>query len=178
MKLFLLIVILGAFHVAAFSQTPVPVVAINEAYLAKDDGSGHAGEPAINFKPTDIPIYCVVQLESAVPTTVKMELVAENVPGVKRDTRVVSTSYTTKDGQNRVNFNGRPAGKWVPGKYRADIYVDGKLSKNLIFEIKSESGSPAASTSFSPSTQKPRKPVAAKSRKKSNAPFTTDAVYH
>lgn len=177
MKLFLLIVILGVFQAAAFSQTPVPV-AINQAYLAKDDGNGHAGDPSSIFLPTDIPIYCVVQLESAIPTTVKMNLVAENVPGVKADTKVVSTSYTTKDGENRVNFNGRPAGNWVPGKYRAELFVDGKLVRNLTFEIKGQSGSAAASRSFVPNAQKPKKPIALKPRKKSNAPFTADAVYH
>lgn len=177
MKLFLLIVFVFVVQLTAFSQAPVPV-AINQVYLAKDDGSGHAGEPAANFKPTDVPIYCVVQLESAVPTTVKMDLVAERVAGVKPETKVVSTSYTTKDGQNRVNFNGRPAGKWVPGTYRADIYIDGKLAKNLTFEIKGDPGSATASRAFVPNTQKQKKPVAAKPQKKPNAPFATDAVYH
>jgi hypothetical protein len=100
------------------------------------------------------------------------------VAGVKPETKVVSTSYTTKDGENRVNFNGRPAGKWVPGKYRAEIFVDGKLAKNLTFEIKAETGSAAASRSFVPNAQNPNKPIAAKPRKKHNAPFTTQAVYH
>ena len=181
MKLFLLIVFVGVFQTIAFSQTPVPVavpVAINEAYLAKDNGSGQAGEPATNFGPNDIPIYCVIQLESAIPTTVKMNLIAENVPGVKPETKVVSTSYTTKDGENRVNFNGRPAGKWVPGRYRAEIYVDGKLAKNLTFEIKAPAGSVTAARPFVPNKQTPKKPVAEKPKKKSNAPFTTDALYH
>ena len=177
MKLFLLIIFVGVFQLAVLSQTPVPV-AINQAYLAKGDGSGHVGDPATNFTTTDIPIYCVVQLESAIPTTVKMELVAERVAGVKAETRIVSTTYTTRDGQNRVNFNGRPAGKWVPGKYRADIYVDGKLAKNLTFEIRAEGPSAAASRSFAPNSQKSEKPAAAKPRKGSNSPFTTDAVYH
>ena len=177
MKLFLLILIIGVVQVAAFAQAPAPT-SINQAYLAKDDGSGHAGDPATSFVSTDIPIYCVIQLESAIPTTVKMDLVAARVPGVKPETKVVSTSYTTKDGQNRVNFNGRPAGKWVPGTYRADIYIDGKLAKNLTFEIKGDSGSAASSRSFVPNTQKEKKPIAAKPKKKSNVPFTTDAVYH
>jgi hypothetical protein len=177
LKLFLLIGIICVFQFAAYSQTAVPVE-INQVYLAKDNGSGQAGDPATSFVPTDVPIYCVVQLESAIPTTVKMNLVAENVPGVKPETHVVSTSYTTKDGENRVNFNGRPAGKWVPGKYRAEIYVDGKLAKNLPFEIKGNSSAASSSSSFAPNTTKPKKPVAAKPRKRTTAPFTTDAVFH
>jgi hypothetical protein len=177
LKIFLLIVIIGAFHMVAFTQTPVPV-AINQVYLAKDDGSGHAGDPTTTFVPTDIPIYCVVQLESAIPTTVKMNLVAENVPGVKAETKVVSTSYTTKDGENRVNFNGRPAGKWTPGRYRAEIFVDGKLATNLSFEIKGQTASAASSGAFAPNQRKPAKPVAVKPRKKSSVPFITQAVNH
>ena len=180
MKLFLLIGIIGIFSAAVFSQAPVTTasVAINEAYLARDDGSGHAGEPATTFGPADIPIYCVIQLESAIPTTVRMNLVAENVPGVKPDTKVVSTSYTTKDGENRVNFDGRPAGKWVPGRYRAEIYIDGKLAKNLTFEIKGQPGPVTGAHPFVPNKQTPKKPIAVKPKKKTNAPFSTDAVYH
>jgi hypothetical protein len=98
-------------------------VGITEIYLARDDGTGKAGEQATSFVTTDVPIYCVVQLDSGVPVTVKMNLVAVAVPGVKAETRVVSTSYTTKDNQDRVNFTGRPAGQWVAGRYRVDIFV-------------------------------------------------------
>lgn len=94
-----------------------------EIYLAKDDGTGKAGEEATSFVTTDVPIYCVVQLDSALPTTVKMNLVAAAVPGVKADTKVVSSTYTTRDNEDRVNFSGRPAGQWVAGRYRVDIFV-------------------------------------------------------
>lgn len=94
-----------------------------EIYLAKDDGTGQAGEEATSFVTTDVPIYCVVQLGSAQPTTVKMNLVAVAVRGVKAETKVVSTTYTTKDNQDRVNFSGRPVGPWVAGRYRVDIFV-------------------------------------------------------
>jgi hypothetical protein len=103
-------------------EAPVKAGAV-EIYLAKDDGTGKAGEEATSFVTTDVPIYCVVQLGSAQPTTVKMNLVAVAVPGVKAETRVVSTTYTTKDNQDRVNFSGRPVGQWVAGRYRVDIFV-------------------------------------------------------
>ena len=98
-------------------------VGIAEIYLAKDDGQGNAGDQATSFVTTDVPIYCVVQLDSAAPVTVRMNLVAVAVPGVKAETKVVSGTYTTKDNQNRVNFSGRPAGQWVAGLYRVDIFV-------------------------------------------------------
>lgn len=98
-------------------------VGIAEIYLAKDDGSGNAGDEATSFITTDVPIYCVVQLDSAMPVTVRMNLVAVAVRGVKAETRVVSSAYTTKENQNRVNFSGRPVGQWVAGRYRVDIFV-------------------------------------------------------
>jgi hypothetical protein len=52
-----------------------------------------------------------------------MNLVAVAVPGVKAETKVVSTTYTTKDNQDRVNFSGSPTGQWVAGRYRVDIFV-------------------------------------------------------
>ena len=152
MKLFLLTAVFVIFPLAALAQTASPSpVAIEDVYLAKDDGNGRAATtPMSVFLPTDIPIYCIVQLDSTTPTTVKMNLVAESVPGVKADTKVVSTSYTTKDGQSRVNFYGRPDGKWAPGKYRADIFVDGKLAKNVSFEIQAPAKVTNASRSFQP----------------------------
>ena len=128
---------------------------VSEIYLARDDGSGKAGDPATDFRVTDVPIYCVVSLNSNEPTTVRMNLVAVEVAGVRADTKVVSTSYTTKDRQNRVNFTGRPDGKWVAGKYRADIYVGDKLVWSRNFVI----GSPG------PTPKAPTKPVVAKGRR-------------
>lgn len=113
---------LGVFAQAAADPAPTPA-GIAEIYFARDDGTGKAGEQATSFVTTDVPIYCVVLLNSAVPTTVKMNLVAVAVPGVKAETKVVSTTYTTKDNQDRVNFSGRPAGQWVAGRYRVDIFV-------------------------------------------------------
>jgi len=112
--------------VNAFGQEkagPPPSAGLSEIYLAKDDGTGKAGEEATSFVTTDVPIYCVVVLDSALPTTVKMNLVAVAVPGVKPDTKVVSTTYTTRENEDRVNFTGRPAGQWVAGRYRVDIFI-------------------------------------------------------
>ena len=126
LALFLVVfVVSGVVGSAQEVATPTrpPASGTVEIYFAKDDGTGKAGEEATSFVTTDVPIYCVVQLGTVVPTTVKMNLVAVAVPGVKADTKVVSTTYTTKDNQDRVNFTGRPAGQWVAGRYRVDIFV-------------------------------------------------------
>lgn len=175
MKILLLFIVVAAFSWAGYSQT-LARVGITEVYLAKDDGKGNAGDVATTFLPTDIPIYCVVQLDSTEPATVKMNLVAESVPGVKADTKVVSTSYTTRNGENRVNFYGRPAGKWVPGRYRAEIFIEGKLVKILSFEVKGPPSIVAASR-FQPPQRKSNKP-SPPPRKKPNSPFTAQYSIH
>lgn len=140
-------------------------VGIEEIYLAKDDGSGKAGDVAESFTTTDIPIYCVVQLDSMNPTTVKMNFVAVEVPGVKPETKVVSVSYKTNGAQNRVSFTGKPDGVWVAGNYRIDVFLDDKLAQSKNFEITKPAGLPAAANSFQPVKAAPAKPRPRRPRK-------------
>lgn len=121
---------------------------ISEAYLAKDNGKGKAGDPVNSFITTDVPIYCVVMLNTSETVTVKMDLVAVSVAGVKPQSKVVSTSYTTKPNQNRVNFSGKPEGTWAAGRYRADIFVNNTLAGKLDFDINPPRA--GASSSFAP----------------------------
>jgi hypothetical protein len=111
---------------------------VEDVYLAKDDGKGKAGEQVEEFVTSDVPIYCVVVLDTAEAVTVKMNFVAVKVAGVKADTKVVTASYTTKAGQNRVNFTGKPYDAWVPGRYRVDIFINGKAARGLEFEIRAQ----------------------------------------
>lgn len=136
MKLSFLFAAILFFCPSVFAQMPAATGGIEEVYLARDNGEGKAGEQVTEFTTTDIPIYCVVLLESEAKAVVKMNFVAVKVSGVKAETKVVTASYTTKEGQNRVNFTGRPEGKWTPGKYRVDLFLDGKPVRTLEFEIK------------------------------------------
>jgi len=136
--LILTLCLIFTFAAAAQEDDKTPqteTVAIEQIFLAKDNGEGKAGDEAESFLTTDIPIYCVVQLNSSKPTTVKMNLVAVSVQGVKAESKVITTSYKTNGRQNRVNFTGRPDGIWTVGKYRIDIYLDDKLATGKTFEI-------------------------------------------
>jgi hypothetical protein len=162
LKLIFLLILFTALAAQGYSQasqSSVPGVAVKDVYLAKDDGSGKAGEAVTSFITTDIPIYCVVLLDSGTTANVKMNFVAVNVPGVKPETKVVSTSYTTKDGQDRVNFTGRPAKLWTSGKYRLDIFLDDKFVKNLAFEIQKPQSAVGSAEMMTPKqTTKPKTP--------------------
>lgn len=147
------------------SDTSKPV-GIEEIYLAKDDGKGNMGDVAESFYTNDIPIYCVVQLDSMTPATVKMHFVAVNVKGVKPETKVVTVSYKTNGKQNRVSFTGRPDTVWTAGNYRIDIFLDNKLTQSKSFEIKNSANLPEAASSFQPVKETaPPKPKPRRTRK-------------
>lgn len=136
---------------SAMAQAPEPArpPLFEKVYLAKDDGAGNPGEEADEFLPTDIPIHCVVMLSTVSPVTVRMSLIAENVPGIKLASEIISTRFTTDDTQDRVFFNGRPKKVWFPGIYRADIYIDGVLAGKFSFKVTGTAVQPAAN-SFQP----------------------------
>ena len=136
-KLLPFLIVIFTFGYAVRAQQPVAQApsGLADFYLAKDDGRGQAGEQVFGFATTDVPIYCVVQLDSLEPATVRMNLIVVSVPGVKAGTKVVSTSYTTKESENRVNFTGRPVGEWVPGRYRADVYIGSILAVSREFAV-------------------------------------------
>ncbi len=140
------------------SDGPAKELEVVEAFLARSNGNGKAGDPAESFLITDIPIFCVVRLSAPGVATVKIDLVAADVSGVKAGSKVVSVSFTTKENEDRVNFSGRPHGKWVPGKYRVDIYIGTKKVRFLDFEIKGLPTEVAKPATGKPPASK-RKPV-------------------
>lgn len=147
---------------AALGQPPKPVdtdpaTAVEDVYLARDDGEGKAGDVTSVFTPNDIPIHCIVVLSKPDPTAVRMSFVAVKVNGVKPESKIVSASYATSQGQDRVFFTGKPHGKWAAGNYRIDVFVNDKFEKSLDFEVKS--GVLPAVSSFAPAKPKPRKPI-------------------
>jgi len=144
----LLVVCLVA--IGGHGQTDAPPAqAVQDVYLAKDNGKGKAGEEVKAFSTSDVPIWCVVLLETPAVATVKMNFTAVKVPGLRPDTKVISTLYTTKEGQTQVNFKGRPEGTWPPGRYRIDIFLDGRAVKDMEFDIKGAADA-AALQSFAP----------------------------
>lgn len=146
-KILLLICLL--FSINLFAQINDDV-RVEELYLARDDGSGKVGETTQNFFTNDIPIHCVVELDSVKPVTVKMVFVAVRVNGVKPETKVITSKYTTNGEQTQVNFTGKPDKVWVAGNYRIDIFIDEKQAKSIEFEIQKKTMSVEKDSTLSP----------------------------
>lgn len=160
--LFITLLTLNVFGQTEPVQTVKPFVGVEKIYLAKDE-QGKAGEETEVFSTADIPIHCVIYLDSVKPAVIKMNFIAVNVPGVKAETKIISVSYKTDGAQNQVNFTGKPEGTWIAGNYRIDIFVDGKAAGNKEFEIRKASSqaqnpAPIAVKNFIPSKSK-TKPI-------------------
>lgn len=140
MKIFLTVFLCLFFSLNILGQTEQnendEKIAVEEISLARDDGSGKAGEATNVFMTTDIPIHCFVQLASTKSVLVKMSLVAVKAEGLRAETKVVTVNFKTNGQGNQVNFNASPEKNWAAGAYRVDIFIDGKLAKSLEFEIK------------------------------------------
>lgn len=133
-KIKFLLVICLLFSINLYAQINDDV-RIEKLYLARDNGSGKVGETTQSFFTNDIPIHCVVELDSVKPVTVKMVFVAVRVNGVKPETKVITSKYTTNGEQTQVNFTGKPDKVWIAGNYRIDIFIDEKQAKSIEFEI-------------------------------------------
>lgn len=174
MKIPLIIALCLLFAFSVFAQTDdqtPETVGIEQIYLAKDNGEGKAGDMTESFLTTDIPIFCVVQLNSTKPAAVRMNLVAVNVRGVKAESKVITVIYKTNGKQDRVSFKGKPDGAWTAGSYRIDIYIDDKLATGKTFEIKASPSEIQKNTthveSFVPPKTKPKpKPKIVKQTRK------------
>ncbi len=140
MKIFLTVFLCLFFGFNVFGQADQSEnnkeIAVEEISLARDDGHGKAGEAANIFTTTDVPIHCFIGLNSMKAATVKMNFVAVKADGLRPETKIVTVSYKTNGNQDGVNFNASPETIWAAGKYRIDIFLDGKLAKSLEFEIK------------------------------------------
>lgn len=130
---------------------------VESIVLAKDNGMGKSGEESISFSTSDTTIHCLVTLTDAKIVTVKLRMVAIEAKKIKNGTVVAEIVYKTKEEQNRVRFKTSPEKVWLPGKYRAEILLDGKLSKSLDFEITGELPKEETGKTPSPKTKKTRR---------------------
>ncbi len=124
---------------AAFAQAPEEGIGeaprVSKTTLAKKEKDGTIRENPEWFRTTDVPLICYVDLTSDKPTDVSVTVVAAKAVGLRPDSKVTTARYKTRSGENGVTFTVRPDGKWAPGEYRVDVFLDGKLADSLSFLV-------------------------------------------
>ena len=147
-------------NLSAQSNQNETEIGVEEISLARDDGNGSAGETTDKFYTTDVPLYCVIQLNSDKSANVKMDIVAVKANGYKPEAKVITVSYTTKENHYKVIFNASPEKVWSAGTYRVDISINGKIADSLNFEIEKKATETKIKTKFAPNnntkTKKPK----------------------
>lgn len=136
MKIILSILVCLFFSLNLFAQTEnTEEILVEEVTLWRIGIDNKPKEEVENFLTSDKTLFFRIQLNSVKPATVKMVLVAVNVPGIKAETKSVTVSYTTNGKQNIVNFRAQPEDVWTAGTYRADIFINGKIAAKKEFLI-------------------------------------------
>ena len=113
---------------------------ISNAVLAKDVKGDKFDpiDPTSTF-PADQPvIHLVVTLKNAPSgTTVKATWTAVDVGDAAPANTMIDEAEMTMDGSGNVHFTlSLPSsGVWPVGKYKADIYLNGKLDKTVEFTV-------------------------------------------
>lgn len=171
MKAILILSFCLLFSLAAFGQPPAATtqkasVGVEGITLMRDDGNGNADEETTIFGQSDVPIHCQIFLDSFIPATVKMNLVATDVKGLKAESKIITVSYKTNGKQNVVNFSGSPDDIWLAGKYRIDIFVDNKLAGNKEFEIQKTTTTGTGQNNFVQPQPKPKPKTAPRKPRK------------
>jgi hypothetical protein len=102
---------------------------IPKAVLAKDkDGN----QPTTTFAPADT-FWCIVSLANAPDDTkVKAVWTAVETPGVS-DQKLDEKEMVT--GSGVIQFSMSLPRPWPAGKYKVDLYLDGKLNRTLEFKV-------------------------------------------
>ena len=139
MKIFIAVFVCLLFALNIFAQAEIEnksvAVGVEDIILFKDDGEGIQGDETETFLTTDKPLYCQILLDSESAATVKMEMVAVEVKGLKAGAKTVVISYKTNGKQNVVNFSFNPQTVWNAGKYKINVLIDGRQSASKEFEI-------------------------------------------
>jgi hypothetical protein len=105
---------------------------IKSARMARDyDGN----QPTTVFAP-DETFYCVVELANAPDDTmVKAAWTTAEVEGTDPNSLIDEAELTT--GSDTLHFKLTNDGLWPNGKYKVDLYLNGKLDRTLEFEVQS-----------------------------------------
>ncbi len=104
---------------------------IGDAWLSDSEDGGNR----VTTFAQDAVFYAFADLKNAPEdTTLKAVWIAVDVEGVDPNFVINETEFTS--GSNIITFNLSNNNLWPAGKYRVEIYLNGKLDKTLNFEVR------------------------------------------
>lgn len=95
--------------------------------------NGDAVDITTTFKPTDLKIHCVTKLNRVATVTARSVWIAVDAGGVK-NYKIVEASLP-KQLVDQLHFHASLPNPWPVGKYRIDIYVNGKLLGSKAYTV-------------------------------------------
>ena len=111
---------------------------IKQVHVAKDNGKGGPGEETDTFQPTDT-IHCVVELaEPTAGANIRYSwwvVEAEGADEKLRNEKIEDIEYTTKPEERVVHSHLVMPAAWPTGKYKVDVYVNGKLEESVEYNV-------------------------------------------
>ena len=111
---------------------------ISTITLARDDGSGSAGEEVTSFKPSDNPMHFVIKLNGSYKgKTVRIVLTAIDAGPTPNMRAGDEINRKLNSFENSLDAHWTLASDWPTGNYKVEAYVDGSLDKSLKFRVKS-----------------------------------------
>jgi archaellum component FlaG (FlaF/FlaG flagellin family) len=104
---------------------------IGDAWLSDSED----GNNRVTTFSQDAVFYAFADLKNAPEdTTLKAVWIAVDAEGVDPNFVINETEFTS--GSNIITFNLSNNNLWPVGKYRVEIYLNGKLDKTLDFEVR------------------------------------------
>lgn len=108
---------------------------VTDAELARDDGSGRAGQRVSGFRPKDNPLHCVVSLNKP-RAGVRVRFVWTAVDaGGERERVLADAEYVTRAGEARAYGAASLPREWPRGRYRVQVMLNGRVARTLDFNI-------------------------------------------
>lgn len=110
-------------------------VGIEWIKLYIDDGNGDEGDEVKSFKPTDNPQHFIARMsEFEGGTKLRFVIIAVDAGGAK-NFKIMEKEQETNSFTNQIVLTARLPRPFPVGDYRADCYVNGKLSKSINYKV-------------------------------------------
>lgn len=130
---------------------------ISDAKMAKD---AEGTQPTTTYG-QDEPFYCVVQLANAPDDTkVKAVWTAVEVEGVDPNLNLGEKELTSAGGQVNFSYTNDEGKLWPAGKYKVDLYLNGKLDRTLDFQVQAAAVAAAPTPTAVPTSAPTDEPTA------------------